>query len=565
MGKKIVIIGGVAGGASVAARARRLDEAAEIIMIEKGPDVSFSNCCLPNHLSGMIAKSEDLVLMTPEIFKKQYNIDARVNQKVLSINPQQKIVKVRELQTGREYEESYEALFMAPGANPIVPKIPGYDKAHVFSVKNVVDIDNINRYIQNGVKDVIVVGGGFIGVEVAENLKLAKKGFNVTLVEKSNQIMSTMDYDMAQLLHKELMDNDVSLILEDALAEIKDDSVVLESGRIVPAQTVIMAIGVTPATSLARETGLEIGETGAILVNRHFQTSNRNIYAVGDAVEVYHHLTHKKTKLALAGPAQKQARAAADHLYGIPTRSIGVIGSSCIKIFEMNVASTGLTEAMAKRCGVDYDMVYIIPGDIVGIMPDSHPFFFKLIYEVPTGKVIGAQAVSRGNATKRVDVVASMISKGATLEDLKELELCYAPAYSTAKDPVNFAALVALNILNGEYRQVPVTKVRELVESNAFIIDAREPQEYQNSHLINAVNIPLSEFRQRLDEIPKDQPVYIHCRSGQRSYNMVRALGQLGYDNIFNISGSFLGICSYEYFNDKTKNRKPIVTDYNFC
>lgn len=565
MGKKVVIIGGVAGGASVAARVRRLDEAAEIIMFEKGPNVSFSNCCLPNHLSGMIEKSEDLVLMTPEIFKKQYNIDARVNQEVVKINKKEKTVRVKDLLTGNEYEESYEALFMAPGANPIIPPIPGYDKGHVFSVKNVVDIDKINQFIQTGVKDVIVVGGGFIGVEVAENLKLAKKGFKVTLVEKADQIMCTMDYDMAQLLHKELLDNDVQLILDDAIATINDDSVVLESGQTLAAQAVIMAIGVTPDTKLAQETGLEIGETGAILVNRHYQTSDRNIYAVGDAVEIYHQLTHKKTKLALAGPAQKQARAAADHLYGIPTRSKGVIGSSCIKIFELNVASTGLTECMAKRCGINHDMVYIIPGDIVGIMPDSHPFFFKLVYEVPTGRILGAQAVSKGNATKRVDVVAAMISMGATLDELKELELCYAPAYSTAKDPVNFAALVALNLLNGEYKQIAVTKVRELVESDAFIIDAREADEYAASHLINSVNIPLSEFRSRLDEIPKDQPVYIHCRSSQRSYNMVRALGQLGYDNIINISGSFLGICSYEYFNDKTKNRKPIVTDYNFC
>ena len=565
MGKKVVIIGGVAGGASVAARTRRLDEAAEIIMFEKGPNVSFSNCCLPNHLSGMIEKSEDLVLMTPDVFKKQYNITARVNQEVMGINPEQKTVQVKDLLAGKEYEESYDALFMAPGANPIVPKISGYDKAHVFSVKNVVDIDKINKFVQNGVKDVVVVGGGFIGVEVAENLKLSAAGFNVTLVEKADQIMCTLDYDMVQILHKELLDNGVQLILEDAIATINDDSVVLESGQTLPAQAVVMAIGVTPDTRLAQQAGLEIGETGAILVNHHYQTSVPNIYAVGDAVEVYHQLTHKKTKLALAGPAQKQARAAADHLYGIPTRNNGVIGSSCIKIFEMNVASTGLTEANATRCGIPHDMVYLIPGDIVGIMPDATPFFLKLVFEVPTGKIIGAQAVSKGNATKRIDVVAAMISMGATLEDLKELELCYAPAFSTAKDPVNFAAMVALNILNGEFKQVPVTAVRGLVESNAFIIDAREPDEFAQSHLINAVNIPLSEFRQRLTEIPKDQPVYIHCRSAQRSYNMTRALGQLGYDNIFNVSGSFLGICTYEYFNDQTKNRKPIVTDYNFC
>ncbi|WKY48693.1 FAD-dependent oxidoreductase [Eubacteriaceae bacterium ES3] len=564
MGKKVLIVGGVAGGASVAARVRRLDESAQVIMFEKGPNVSFSNCCLPNHLSGMIENSEDLVLMCPNNFKKQYNIEARVNNEVISIDRQNKKVTVKEVETGKVYEESYDALFLAPGANPIVPPISGYDKPHVFSVKNVVDIDTINKYLINGVKDVIVVGGGFIGVEVAENLKLSTQGYNVTLVEKAPQIMATMDYDMAQILHKELMDNDVNLILEDAIAKIFDDSVELESGKMLKAQAVIMAIGVTPDTKLAKENDLEIGETGAILVNQHYQTSDPNIYAVGDAIEVYNQLTHKKTKLALAGPAQKQARSAADHLYGRPTRNNGVIGSSCIKIFEMNVASTGLTEACCIRNGISYDMVYIIPGDIVGLMPGNSQFFFKLVYEVPTGKILGAQAISRGNATKRVDVIAAMITMGATLEDLKELELCYAPAFSTAKDPVNFAAMVALNILNGEFKQVPVTKVRELVETDAFIIDAREPGEYEASHLITAKNIPLSQFRERLDEIPKDQPVYVHCRSAQRSYNMARALGQLGFDNIINISGSFLGICMYEYYNDQTKGRKPIVTDYNF-
>jgi NADPH-dependent 2,4-dienoyl-CoA reductase/sulfur reductase-like enzyme/rhodanese-related sulfurtransferase len=534
-------------------------------MFEKGPNVSFSNCCLPNHLSGMIENSEDLVLMCPDNFNKQYNIDARVNQEVTGIDRVNKTVTVQELETGKVYQEGYDALFLAPGANPIVPPIPGYDKPHVFSVKNVVDIDKINKFLLNGVKDVIVVGGGFIGVEVAENLKLSSQGYHVTLVEKADQIMCTMDYDMAQILHKELMDNDVDLILEDAIAKIFDDSVELESGKTLKAQAVIMAIGVTPDTKLAKENDLAIGETGAILVNQHYQTSDPDIYAVGDAIEVFHQLTHKKTKLALAGPAQKQARSAADHLYGRPTRNNGVIGSSCIKIFEMNVASTGLTECAAQKSGIPYDMVYIIPGDIVGLMPGNSQFFFKLVYEVPTGKILGAQAISRGNATKRVDVIAAMITMGATLEDLKELELCYAPAFSTAKDPVNFAAMVALNLLNGEFKQVAVTKVRELVENDAFIIDAREPGEYAASHLITAKNIPLSQFRQRLDEIPKDQPVYVHCRSAQRSYNMARALGQLGFDNIINISGSFLGICMYEYYNDQTRNRKPIVTDYNFC
>lgn len=563
MGKKVLIVGGVAGGASVAARARRLDESAEIIMFEKGPDVSFSNCCLPNHLSGMIENSEDLVLMCPDNFQKQYNIEARVNNEVIKIDKDKKTVTVKDLISGKEYEESYDTLFLATGANPIVPKIEGYDKVNVFTVKNVVDIDKLNKFVQNGIKDIVVVGGGFIGVEVAENLKLSATGFNVTVVEQADQIMAPFDYDMVQILHKELMDNGVNLILGDGIAKIYDDSIELASGKRIKAQAVVMAIGVTPDTKLAVAAGLEIGETRGILVDHNYKTSDKNIYAVGDAIEVYHQLTHSKTKLALAGPAQKQARAAAGNMFGIPVHNTGVIGSSCIKIFEMNAASTGLTEKAAKKANIQFDSVYIIPGDIVGIMPGNSQFFFKLVFEVPTGKILGAQAISRGNATKRVDVIATMITMGGTLEDLKELELCYAPALGTAKDPVNHAALVALNILDGEFKQIPVTQVRELVENNAFIIDAREPHEYEKSHLLNSVNIPLSEFRQRLNEIPKDQPVYVHCRTGQRSYNMVKALGQLGFDNIWNVSGSYLGICFYEYFNDKAQNRKPIVTDYN--
>jgi NADPH-dependent 2,4-dienoyl-CoA reductase/sulfur reductase-like enzyme/rhodanese-related sulfurtransferase len=563
MGKKVLIVGGVAGGASVAARVRRLDESAEIIMFEKGPNVSFSNCCLPNHLSGMIEKSEHLILMCPTQFKKQYNIEARVSNEVVAINKDEKTITVKDLISGKEYQESYDSLFLSPGANAIVPKIEGYDKENVFIVKNVVDIDKLNKFIQNGVKDIVVVGGGFIGVEVAENLKLAAAGFNVTLVEQADQIMAPFDYDMVQILHKELLDNGINLIVSDGIAKIGDDSVELASGKKIKAQAVVMAIGVVPDTKLAVEAGLEIGETRGILVDHNYRTSDKNIYAVGDAIEVYHQLTRSKTKLALAGPAQKQARTAADSMYGRQAQNTGVIGSSCIKIFEMNAASTGLTEKAAKAAGIQFDFVYVIPGDIVGIMPGNSQFFFKLVFEVPTRKILGAQAIGRGDATKRVDVIATMITMGGTLDDLKELELCYAPAFSTAKDPVNFAALVALNILNGEFKQVPVTKARELVENNAFIIDVREPQEYAVSHLKTSVNIPLSEFRGRLDEIPKDQPVYVHCRSAQRSYNMARALGQLGYDNIWNISGSYLGICFNEYFNDKTQERQPIVTDYN--
>ncbi|KPH71471.1 MULTISPECIES: FAD-dependent oxidoreductase [Bacillaceae] len=563
MGKKVLIVGGVAGGASVAARVRRLDESAEIIMFEKGPHVSFSNCSLPYHLSGIVEDSEKLVLMSPDIFKSRYNIEARVQQEVIQINRDKKTITVKDLISDKTYEEGYDKLVLSPGASPIRPNLEGIDNSNVFTVRNVVDIENINSYIkQKGMKDIAVIGGGFIGVEVAENLKLAN--YNVTLVEFANQVMAPFDYDMAQILHKEMVDHGVELILDDGLSKISDGYITTNSGRKIDAQAVVLAIGVRPETNLAKEAGLEIGETGAIKVDSNYLTSDRDIYAVGDAIEVYHRLLQKQTRLALAGPAQKQARAAADHMYGIPNRNIGVIGSSSIHLFDLNAASTGLNARTAEQAGMMYDYVYLMPGDKVGLMPDSNPMHFKLVYEYPTGRILGAQAIGKGNVDKRIDIIATMITMNGTLEDLKDLELTYSPMLGTAKDVVNHAALVGLNLLQGRYKEVKVSQVRELVESNAFIIDAREKGEYNAGHFKNAVNIPLSEFRQRLDEIPKGQPVYIHCRSGQRSYNMVMALQNLGYENVYNISGSYLGVNLYEYFNDLVTGRERIVTEYNF-
>ncbi|BAM48459.1 FAD-dependent oxidoreductase [Amphibacillus xylanus] len=563
MTRKVLIVGGVAGGASVAARVRRLDERAEIIMFEKGPHVSFSNCSLPYHLSGIIEDSEKLVLSSPETFKKRYNIEARVNQEVIKINRDAKTVTVKDYLTDQTYEESYDKLVLSPGAKPIRPNLTGVNRDHVFTVRNVVDIERLNAYIKyNGIKDIAVVGGGFIGVEVAENLRLA--GYNVTLVEFANQVLAPFDADMAQILHKELIDQGVELVLNDGLAEISEQCIITNSGRKIEAQAVVLAIGVQPETDLAKDAGLEIGETNAIKVDSNYLTSDKHIYAVGDAIEVYHRLLQKPTRLPLAGPAQKQARAAADHMYGMPIRNNGVIGSSSIHVFELNAASTGLNAKTAEQAGIKYDYVYIMPQDKVGLMPDSHTLHFKLIYEYPTGRILGAQAIGKGNVDKRIDVVATMITMNGTLEDLKDLELTYSPMLGTAKDVVNHAALVGLNLLHGRYKEVKVSEVRELVESDAFIIDAREAHEFNAGHLKNAINIPLSEFRDRLDEIPKDRPVYIHCRSGQRSYNMVMALTHLGYDHVYNISGSYLGISLYEYYHDLISGRDKIVTNYNF-
>jgi len=564
MAKKVVIVGGVAGGASAAARVRRLDESAEVIMFERGPNVSFSNCCLPFFLSRMVSASENLVLMTPEQFKKQYNIIAKTSHEVLKVNAAEKTVTVKDLTSGKEFEESYDVLVLSPGASPIVPSsIKGADKPHVFTVRNVVDIKAIDDYVQSkGVKNIAVIGAGFIGMEVAENFSLAGK--KVSLVEKLNQVMAPFDYDMAQILHKELHDKGIDLILEDGIKEIGDGFVVLESGKKLDAGAVILSLGVRPETDLAKQAGITIGETGAIIVDHNYRTNLEDVYAVGDAIEVTHFITNKKTRLTLAGPAQRQARAAADDMYRIPHRNTGVIGSSVIHCFDYNAACTGLNEKDCKAAGIHYDYVYVIPGDKVGLMPNSNPLFFKLIFEKPSGRILGAQAIGKGNVDKRVDVIASFIMLNGTLEDLKELELCYSPMFGTAKDIVNHAALVGMNILNGVFKQVPVTAVRGLVEKNACIIDVREPSEYEAGHIVNAINIPLSQFRERMKEIPIDKPVYLHCRSSQRSYNAICALQGNGYRNAYNIMGSFLGLSVYEYFNDVKNNRKPIVTKYNF-
>ena len=564
MSKRVLVVGGVAGGASTAARVRRLDEFAEIVMFEKGPFVSFSNCALPFHLSGIVEEADNLVLMTPEVFHKQYNIIAKVNHEVIEIKSDKKQVVVKNTVTGELTEETYDELMLSPGANPILPSsIKGIGSDHVFTVRNVPDIDGIHRYMNDhNIKDVAVVGAGFIGIEVAENLREAGK--NVTIIEASNQVMAPFDHDMAQILHKEIIDNGVDLVLSDGVKEIFGDHVVLASGRKVVAKAVIMAIGVTPEVELAKQAGLEIGVTGGIKVNHHYQTSSPHVYAVGDAIEVTHFITQKPTRLTLAGPAQRQARAAADHMYGRTYRNTGVIGSSVIQCFNMNAASTGLNEKDCQKEGIAYQTAYVIPKDKVGLMPNARPLFFKLIFADPSGQLLGAQAMGEGNVDKRIDIIASLIMKHGNLEDLKELELSYSPLFGTAKDVVNMAALVGLNVLNGEYKQVPVTEIRELQESGAFIIDAREAWEFEEGHIKGAINIPFSEFRNRLDEIPKDEPVYVHCLSSQRSYNMVKALNMRGFDNAYNLMGSFLGLSMYEYFTDKTEGREPIVTNYRF-
>jgi len=564
MSKKILIVGGVAGGASAAARLRRQSEEDRIIMFEKGPHVSFSNCSLPYHLSGIIQEADDLVLMNPELFLSQYNIEARTQSEV-TIDRKLKEIEVKNLQNGEVYKETYDKLILSPGAAPIVPPIPGLEQVNIFTVRNVVDIDRLHQYVSSiHEKEIVVIGGGFIGIEVAENLREA--GYQVTLIEAMNQILRPFDYDMVQILHKEISDHGIQLIVGDKVERFEENTVILASGKEIKANAVVLAIGVAPETKLAKAAELSIGETGAIWTNDDYLTSDPDIYAVGDAIEVRNVLTGKPAKISLAGPALKQARSVANHIHGQKQSNNGYIGSSAIKVFDYNGASTGLNEALieAMKLEIKYDVVHIILSDKVGIMPDAAPMHFKLLFEVPGGRILGAQAIGRGDVTKRIDIIATLIKMNGTLENLKDLELCYAPPFSTAKDIVNHAGYIGSNLLSGTYRQIRVTQVRDLVERGEVIIDVRERYEYQAGHIKGSLSIPLSELRQRINEIPKNRPVYLHCRTGQRSYNAVMALQNLGYDNVYNITGSFLGLSYYEYFNDMTMQREPIVTQYNF-
>ncbi|RLA80652.1 MAG: pyridine nucleotide-disulfide oxidoreductase [Epsilonproteobacteria bacterium] len=564
MSNRYLIVGGVAGGASAAARLRRLGEKDEIIMFEKGPDVSFSNCSLPYRLSGEVANTEDLIMMNPELFKGQYNIDARVNSEVISIDRDKKEVEVKNLLDGKTYKESYDKLILSPGAKPVVPNLPGIETANVFTVRNVVDIDKLHKFIEKtNPSRITVIGGGFIGIEVMENL--VEVGHKVTLVQSPPQILNQLDPDMVQILHKEIMDHGVELILGDRVTGFNGNTVMLKSGKEIESEVVVMSIGIIPVTDIAVNAGLELGKTGAIKVDQNYLTNDKDIYAVGDAIEVYNSLTLSNTKLSLAGPALKQARSVADHIHGRKINNTGYIGSSVVKVFSFNAANTGLSEKMLDKLDIEYDWIEIVPKDKVGIMPDAEELGFKLIFEKPTGRILGAQAIGRGNVDKRIDVIATAIKFGGTIEDLPDLELCYAPPFGTGKDAINYAGYVASNLLHGDFKQISFTKVRELVENDAFIVDVREIYEYEDEGRIkNVHNIPLSQLRERMDEIPKDEPVYLHCRSGQRSYNAVLTLQANGYTKVVNISGGITGLRAYEYFTDKISGREPVLETYGF-
>jgi len=544
MQKKVLIVGGVAGGASAAARLRRLDEDARIIMFERGPYISFANCGLPYYLGGVITERKNLLLFSPERFAKRFNVDVRVNNEVTRIDPKSKQVQVRDLAAGRTYTESYDKLILSPGAEPARPPIPGIDSEKIFTVRNVPDTDAINEFIErNNPKRAVVVGAGYIGLEMAENLR--SRGLLVAIVEMTDQVLPVFDKEMASLIVPTLQKNDIALWLDDGVASFREaDSrltVGLKSGMELSCDFAILAIGVKPEVKLARDAGLELGPHGGIKVNPYLQTSDPDIYAVGDAVEVRHFVLDTPALIPLAGPANKQGRMAADNICGMQRRYKGSQGTSILKVFDRTVAMTGAGEKDLKRANIDYEKVYIHPANHVGYYPGARQMHIKLLFSKPEGKVLGAQIVGSEGVDRRIDVFAVAIRAGMTVYDLQQLELAYAPPYGSGKDAVNMAGFAATNILEG----IAEVKHFDELDNDEMLLDVRTPSEYARGHIPGAINISVDELRSRLDRLPKDKTVNAYCAVGIRSYIASRILKQKGF-KVKSVSGGYLTYCAYK-------------------
>ncbi len=539
---KVVIVGGVAGGASAAARIRRLDEKAQIVVFERTGFISYANCGLPYYIGRVITNEEDLTLQTPESFWDRFRVDMRIRHEVVSINTDRKTVTVHGLDTGKTYEESYDKLLLSPGAKPIHPSIPGADSKNIYTLRTVEDTVNIHKFVEaNQPKRAAVIGGGFIGMETAENL--AHLGLEVTLVQRSAHLLPPLDFDMACMLHIEMKKHGVTLMLNTEVIEIeeKDDQLSLKTSddREIKADMVLFAIGVLPETALAKNAGLALGIKGSIVVNDRMETSVPDIYAVGDAVEVKHFVTENKAVIALAGPANKQGRVAADNICGGNSKFSGSQGSSIIKVFDMTAASTGINEATAKAADLDYERVVLSPASHAGYYPGGKVMTMKVLYEKETLKILGAQIVGYDGVDKRIDVLATAIRAGMKATELTELDLAYAPPYSSAKDPVNMAGFMIENIVTGKVKQFHHDEIDALPrDGSVTLLDTRTPFEYTKGHTEGFINIPLDDLRERISEIPKGKPVYVMCQSGLRSYISCRILSQNGYD-CYNFSGGY--------------------------
>ena len=556
---KTVIIGGVAGGASCAARLRRLDGEREIIILERGKYISYANCGLPYHVGGVIRNRSSLLLMTPELMKDRFNIDVRVENEVTEINRSEKTVTVKKLSTGETYTESYDDLVIAIGSSPLRPKIDGINSDKIHTLWTVPDTDKIRSLVQGGkVKNAAVIGGGFIGLEMAENLHHA--GLEVSLIEAAQQVMAPLDFEMSQILHEHIRENGVHLYLGDGVSafEDKDDTVTvkLKSGKNISADMVILSIGVRPNSELAKNAGLELNTRGGIIVNENMRTSDEHIFAVGDVIEVEDFVSKERKMVPLAGPANKQGRIAADVLAGRNSAYQGTQGSSVAKIFDLTAASTGANEKTLIKRGLkkhkDYETLIINQNSHAGYYPGATPLTIKLIFETAGGKILGAQIVGREGVDKRIDTIGVALRFGATTDDLKNLEFAYAPPYSSAKDPVNMAGYVAENIRTG---LVSIAEVNETEEKDVILLDVREEAEVMAYSIPNAINIPLGKLRDNLSKLDKSKKIIVFCAVGVRAYNGVRILKQNGFENVKIYPG---GVRFYEA-NHPTEKETPVI------
>jgi len=571
---KTIIVGGVAGGASCAARLRRLDESAEIIMLERGPYMSFANCGLPYHVGDVIPEESKLLVASAELFRSQFGVDARTRNEVIRISPDEKTVEIKNLETDEITTESYDKLVLSPGGASIRPPLPGIDLPGIFELKTVPDARSIREWLQKGSQFLtgmdhysgfqtvrpktraVVVGAGFIGLETAENL--AHRGFDVTVLEMGNQVLAPIDCEMARIVEGFLELNGVRVILEDAAAEFRQtDSgaleVITQSGETHPADIVILGMGVRPETALAKEAGLEIGSRGGILVDDQMRTSNPDIFAVGDAIEVKDFITGEQSLVALAGPANRQGRIAADVIAGRDARFRGTQGTSIIGLFGAAAAWTGVSEKTLEQIGdEDYEKIYLYPNSHAGYYPGAEPIAMKVIFRKSDGSVLGGQALGKNGVDKRISALAMAIQLGATIYDLEESELCYAPQFGSAKDPLNMAGMIAAGVLRGD---MPISHWASI--ENEFILDVRHPFELAVEDVPGAVNIHLDELRSRLDELPRDRVIHVICRSGQRAYNATRLLEQRGF-KACTVSGGMLSRHQASFF----RGEAPFGVDF---
>jgi len=543
----IVVVGGVAGGASFAARARRLNEEATIILFERGPHISFANCGLPYFISGEIAERDRLLLQTPQRFGRRFRVDVRVRNEVLSIDRREKTVEVLDHETHQTYRQRFDKLVLSPGAEPVRPPLAGMEDRRVFSLRTVADAESIRGFVEdNDPQEAVVVGGGFIGLEMAESLR--NLGIHVTLVEMAEQVMPALDKEMAEWVHQHLRHHGVALVLGGAVQGFEEDedgslAVFVAGGPKVRCDMVVSAIGVKPETKLAKEAGLAVGPHGGILVNEHLQTADEDIYAIGDAIETEDRVLGGRRLVPLAGLANKQGRLAADHLFGKDVSFPCAFGTNIVRVFDLSVAATGANEKALKARGVPCQKSYTHPASHAGYYPGAAPMVVKLLFSPEGGRILGAQIVGVDGVDKRIDVLATALHAGMTAGDLTRLELAYAPQYGSGKDAVNLAGYVAANIVEGDVEVFHADDVQALIDDGGFLLDVRTTGEFQRGHLQGAVNVPIDEVRDRLAELPRNRTLWVYCLTGIRSYFVCRTLKQLGY-RVRNLSGGYVIYCA---------------------